>query len=460
MISQWSLQLRKAQSAVAERGNVSKSDLLQKVEESRDVRLRFGVAHRDGENSLIFLDGESGTELDQQEERTWAYDDLSLFDRIIHGSELRQFIEDGAIALGGQTVSFPAIGDTANWTRHPSLVDWGLGKFSWPTVESTLLATSHAQLGSGLLIGRDSPSFQSYHAAIAAFLGIDLMPGRQFNRSDISLRHHDRSGRITNVVWSPTTIDVVVEGDALANSVIELASPIPGEEHSLSEHPFQTFRFDIPGTGLPSGSWLVLRRDGEWMDYKFLNWPYALGPDSGVEKIVEEQDEIQSLISQGEGSTIEFKEDVPSQPGKERYGVCKTVAAFANGLGGTILLGVRDDGTIKGVSDAHLTQSGRDAIINWIKNIVDPLPVFDVRSVEIHGNEAEGPSELKSVILITVEKGTLPPHCIKPDKPECYIRRGASTFPAAPNQIRGLVLESFQTPLGSVSTGFLNLASG
>lgn len=163
---------------MAERGNVSKSDLLQKVEESGDVRLRFGVAHQEGDNSLIFLDGESGTEIDRQEERTWAYEDLSLFARLIHGSELRKFIEDGAIALGGQTVLFPAIWNTANWTRHPSLVDWGLGKFSWPTVEYNLSVASHAQLGSDLLIGRDSPSFQSYPAAIAAFFGIDLMPGR------------------------------------------------------------------------------------------------------------------------------------------------------------------------------------------------------------------------------------------------------------------------------------------
>ena len=445
MISQWSLQLRKAQSAVAERGNVSKSDLLQKVEESGDVRLRFGVAHQDGENSLIFLDGESGTELDQQEERTWAYDDLSLFDRLIHGSELRQCIEDGAIALGGQTVSFPAIGDTANWTRHPSLVDWGLGKFSWPTVESTLLVTSHAQLGSGLLIGRDSPSFQSYHAAIAAFFGIDLMPGRPFNRSNISLRYQDRSGRITKVDWSATAVDVVVEGDALADSVIELASPLPGEEHPLSEHPLQRFSFSIPDAGLPSGSWLVLRRDGEWLDYKFLNWPYALGPDSGVEKVVEEQDKIQSLITQGEGSTVEFKEDVPIQPGKERFGVCKTVAAFANGLGGTILLGVKDDGNIKGVPDEQQTRDAVDAITNWIKDIVEPLPDFDVRAVEIIHVDGLGETLSSKVISIEVGPGSSSPYCIRtarPAKREYYLRRGATTFPATPDQLRNTVLKS------------------
>ncbi len=438
---------------MAERGNVSKSDLLQKVEDSGDVRLRFGVAHQDGKNSLILLDGEFGAELDRQDERTWTYEDLSFFDRLLHGSELRQFIEDGAIALGEQTVYFPAIGDTANWTRHPSLSDWGLGKFSWPTVEYNLSVTSHAQPGSGLLIGRDSPSFQSYHAAIAAFLGIDLMPGRQFNRSDISLRRHDRSGRITNVVWSPTTIDVVVEGDALANSVIELASPIPGEEHSLSEHPFQTFRFDIPDTGLPSGSWLVLRRDGEWLDYKFLNWPYALGPDSGVEKIVEEQDEIQSLISQGEGSTIEFKEDVPSQPGKERYGVCKTVAAFANGLGGTILLGVKDDGNIKGVPDEQQTRDAVDAITNWIKDIVGPLPDFDVRTVEIIHSDGSGETLSSKVISIEVGHGSSSPYCIRttrPAKREYYVRRGATTFAAAPDQLRNIVMASRPAQTGLI----------
>ena len=432
------------------------------VQERGDVWLRFGVAHQDGQNSLVFLDGVSGTELYQQEERTWAYNGLSLFDRVLPSGSIKHFIENGEIVLDDQRITMPEIPDAIDWTRHPSLADCHLGKLLWPATIYTITNTQQLQLPRGLLIGKDSPSFQSYRAAFAAFLGVDLAPGNPFDRSDISLCHQDRSGRITKVDWLKkiATIDVVLEGDALAGSVIELASPSPGEYRVLSEDPLQNLSFNIPDTGLLSGSWLVLRRDGEWMDYKFLNRPYAGKPDSGVEIVVDEQDEVQSLISQGEGLTVEFKENVPVKPGKERYGVCKTIAAFANGLGGTILLGVRDDGSINGVTDDLTTRNGIDSITNWIKTIVSPLPLFDVRPVEVVYVDEIGKTSNLKIIVIPVEHGSSPPYCIKPDKPEYYVRRGATTFPAAPEQVRSLALESLQTPPGSPSSRYLNLASG
>lgn len=54
--------------------------------------------------------------------------------------------------------------------------------------------------------------------------------------------------------------------------------------------------------------------------------------------------DLQRLIAQGEGTTLEFKAAVPSPPHLARL-----VAGFANSGGGTILLGVRDDGSIPGV---------------------------------------------------------------------------------------------------------------
>lgn len=186
------------------------------------------------------------------------------------------------------------------------------------------------------------------------------------------------------------------------------------------------------------------------MDYKFLNRPYAPEPDPGVEIVVEEQDKIQSLISQGEGPTIEFKENVPDQPGKERFGVCKTVAAFANGLGGTILLGVTNDGSIKGVSDHLITRDSIGAITNWIKDIVSPLPDFDVQTAEVSHSDEPAQMSSKNIIVISVNPGSLPPYGIKPDKPEYFVRRGATTFPATPEQLRSIVQKSLPT-----QTGFL-----
>ena len=57
-------------------------------------------------------------------------------------------------------------------------------------------------------------------------------------------------------------------------------------------------------------------------------------------------DDLQILIQEGEGTTLEFKESLSSSFARE-------LVALANTIGGKILLGVRDDGTVVGVQDTN-----------------------------------------------------------------------------------------------------------
>lgn len=61
---------------------------------------------------------------------------------------------------------------------------------------------------------------------------------------------------------------------------------------------------------------------------------------------MDERESLQQLISRGEGKALEFKSAIPSP-----QHLAREIAAFANSRGGTILLGVREDGTIPGVFD-------------------------------------------------------------------------------------------------------------
>jgi predicted HTH transcriptional regulator len=65
---------------------------------------------------------------------------------------------------------------------------------------------------------------------------------------------------------------------------------------------------------------------------------------------VNDREVLEQLISRGEGSGLEFKAAIPSP-----HHLAREIAAFANSGGGTILLGVREDGTMPGVlaSDAQ-----------------------------------------------------------------------------------------------------------
>lgn len=116
---------------------------------------------------------------------------------------------------------------------------------------------------------------------------------------------------------------------------------------------------------------------------------------------------------------------------------------------------MRDDGTIKGVPDEQQTRDAIDAITNWIKDIVDPLPDFDVRAVEIIHLDGLGETLSSKVISIEVEHGSSSPYGIKaarPAKREYYVRRGATTFAATPDQLRNIVLVSRPAQIGLIQS--------
>ena len=56
--------------------------------------------------------------------------------------------------------------------------------------------------------------------------------------------------------------------------------------------------------------------------------------------------DLRILIQEGEGTTLEFKESLSSSFARE-------LVALANTIGGKILIGVRDDGTVIGVHDSN-----------------------------------------------------------------------------------------------------------
>ena len=76
-------------------------------------------------------------------------------------------------------------------------------------------------------------------------------------------------------------------------------------------------------------------------------------------------DDLEILIQEGEGTTLEFKERLSSSFARE-------LVALANAIGGRILLGVRDDGTVLGIQDSN---SLRARIQDIARNCDPPVQV-------------------------------------------------------------------------------------
>ncbi len=123
---------------------------------------------------------------------------------------------------------------------------------------------------------------------------------------------------------------------------------------------------------------------------------------------------ILDLISMPESKTLEFKERMP-----EPLAIAKTACAFANGGGGTILIGVADkEKTITGI-DAQEIHILEEKIANIVYSMVEPTAAVHIT---IHNLEG------KLILKIDVFPGSLKPYHLK-NKGEIegtYIRVGST----------------------------------
>lgn len=116
---------------------------------------------------------------------------------------------------------------------------------------------------------------------------------------------------------------------------------------------------------------------------------------------------LQILLQQGENNAIEFKSANVSPDG-----LAKEIVAFANTLGGSILIGVEDNGSISGVN--NITQ-----VEEWVTNICrqNIIPPIQVEiSIEKKDN--------LDVLLIEVPKGKDKPY--QTNKNQYLVRVGST----------------------------------
>ncbi|MBC2580027.1 RNA-binding domain-containing protein [Clostridium sp. DJ247] len=116
--------------------------------------------------------------------------------------------------------------------------------------------------------------------------------------------------------------------------------------------------------------------------------------------------ELLNIIENGENLYIEFKEE-----GIKAKELAEEFVAFANGEGGTVLIGISDDGIIKGVTDKNIEEK----IMNICRNNCIPniIPIYEYIEFD----------ELK-VVVVTIPKGLNKPYYTVDHK--YYIRVGTT----------------------------------
>lgn len=150
------------------------------------------------------------------------------------------------------------------------------------------------------------------------------------------------------------------------------------------------------------------------------------------EVLEEEKDTYTARIDRGEGLTIEFKQTLrvnlhTGQADKKmEHAVLKTLAAFMNSKGGTLFVGVNDDGVVVGLDDDNFPNEDKMALHldNLIKSRLGG-GVFACLKPEF--GEIGG----KRFLAVECEASSKPVFLKNGDAEEFYIRAGASS-PALP----------------------------
>ena len=146
---------------------------------------------------------------------------------------------------------------------------------------------------------------------------------------------------------------------------------------------------------------------------------------------------LQELLKEPEGKTLEFKRDLSSiEP------VMKTLVAFANTAGGTLIIGIDDNKKVVGVEDVlameeKITSCVADNIVPLLLPIIKIAPVGrkSIVIIEIASMFHLGPFYLKQKgrdkgVMVRLGSSTrqATPEIIK----ELEIRRQSSSFDAMP----------------------------
>ncbi len=135
---------------------------------------------------------------------------------------------------------------------------------------------------------------------------------------------------------------------------------------------------------------------------------------------MKDEQHVRNLLKQGVNEQLEFVSEILNDD------ISKSICAFLNTNGGTVLIGVQSDGNVLGLKDAEKQESLLKHYL--FKSIVPVAPI--TVSIETSGS--------RTILLAKVLKGSSPPYLYEGI---IYSRKGNRTVKAVPDDISKLISE-------------------
>jgi len=251
------------------------------------------------------------------------------------------------------------------------------------------------------LVRLNLPFYPSGREAVGEFCDVEINGG--FPQSQILFVLPDFRARIRTMKISEGNLLVDVEAPEELEENLRAKFYIESDDRSSRSEDLTlsngSAQFTFEGDLKLAIIYLLSATTGDDIDNRVFS-PWYDRRRAGI--VIEASElRVRELIRAGEGPRIEFKEELPS----DEHRLLDSIVAFANTNGGTILLGVKDDGEIVGIQKN--LEDVKQTITNWISDKCDPPPQIELHQVQV--NE-------KIVLVVDVAEG--------PNKPYQDIDRG------------------------------------
>lgn len=397
-------------------------ELVDRIASEKRTWVRAAAVRYEEQWRLALLDVTLGAAPTGWKRSRWRYPSAVFAAWSPNGTTVARWFSSGKLDVGGTSVAFaPEDGVTRDWreSRASGIYE----PLEWPSMVWTVRTSQVGAIAlHGELVAREAPAFLSFDEAARALLCVPRLPNRHFNSVEVVVREQMVAGRIDSVTIRPAEIVVEVAGDGLRGADLMLGGA-QGRSKRLNS---KATRVRLAMAEPPGpGAWVLLRRGDELIDRRVLD---PASRQHNVHAEVDLATEVQVIISRGEGADVEFKRQLPDG---NPQGPMKTISAFANGDGGVIIFGVDDEGQIVGLQDQYL-RSAVDRVSTLIGDWTRPPVVCTPQLVEIGG---------ASLVVVFVPAGREPPYAVgtSDHKLTYYVRRGATSAPARPSDIRAAV---------------------
>jgi Putative DNA-binding domain len=304
--------------------------------------------------------------------------------------------------------------------------EWALTTVGWPRLIATAGGGAAIYADPGIRLSAPDQTFYPSLGDAVAERVYRLPPARvRINQvAPLCFLLVDRRGRIAGLTARAERIAIDMEEGipgGLEGFDLRLAwRPEPdAAEWSRDNRPCHSPGvLELPMDGVPAEFVVaLLDPDGEEVDRRIL--------DPQTDVAAEDPETLEGLVArwigEGEHVHLEYKRELNA---KANVSFAETVAAFANGAGGAILIGIGDDGTVIGWD----AEKPIDRVTDIIASLVQEKPLFDVHEV---------PAEGRPITVVRVASSPIEhrPHVVRD---RVMVRLNATTRAANPAEVRSL----------------------